>query len=320
MSINHDQKPLNECNDKSPLSDELNTDTTPPFCPTDNEPSKNDVSALEWLEEQDEFDAAGRAAMCNPMQTGQIVNDLENPNRDVIYRYSKAIRGTNQAVKELFSNIIVLDTRSRSFRVPIIWGTQENAVVKILQDNVRKDNSLVIDRIKLPMLAIYASTYQPNLNRYTYSKAVNYFRGSDGKPGITFQEGRHAKDTIFGLTRGIPIDVGYSLFAWTSHLADMDQIVQQVVTKFDFLAYIRVQGVPWQTIVRLDGIDNNLTPEPGDQKLRVIKFQFNLTAETYIPQPIVRKKAVLKERIGIFNMDQTEVLARLEEAVKEFEE
>jgi hypothetical protein len=55
----------------------------------------------------------------------------------------------------------------------------------------------------------------------------------------------------------------------------------------------------------------------------VIKFQFNITAETYIPQPIARRKAILKTKVelvdGMTEDEITQVMARLEEAVKELE-
>jgi hypothetical protein len=73
----------------------------------------------------------------------------------------------------------------------------------------------------------------------------------------------------------------------------------------------------------LDSVANNIEFEPGDKQQRVIKFQFNMTTQTYIPQPIARKKAVLKMRTSIYNevdeQDITEVLGRLEHAIEDFE-
>ena len=103
----------------------------------------------------------------------------------------------------------------------------------------------------------------------------------------------------------------------------MNQILEQILTKFSHAAYIRVTGVPWEIIVKLDSIANNLENEPGDQAIRVIKFEFNLTAQTYIPQPIERKKAILKTKIdfvdGLSEDEITAVLARIEESVKDLE-
>jgi hypothetical protein len=188
---------------------------------------------------------------------------------------------------------------------------------------VKQDPSLVVHRIKLPMLALYSSDFTPNNDRYIYHGAIDYLRRfrEDGKPGLTEDEGGLERSTIFGVARGIPIDIGYQLTAWTLYLEDMDQILEQILRKFSPVAYIRIQGVHnWETIVKLESIANNIVTEPGDQAQRVIKFQFGLKAETFIPQPIVRKKAVLKTQIdmvdAVSDEEITRVISRIEEAIK----
>jgi hypothetical protein len=269
----------------------------------------------------------GQQAQCDPMQTGQITEDLRKPkDPSVIYRYSKAIRGADEALKDLFSDLICIDEAGNTVPIPIIWGTQEKAVAAVLQTNVRQDSTLVVNRLKLPMLSIYNNGITFNQDRYIYHKAVDYFRGfrTDGKPGFTTKERRHERDTVFGVARGIPIDVTYQLTAWTSYVEDMNQILEQVLTKFSPVAYIRIQGVHnWETIVKMDSIANNLESEPGDQQVRVVKFQFGMTAETFIPQPIVRKKAVLHQKIdmvdNVSDAEITEVISRLENLIEGLE-
>ena len=257
---------------------------------------------------------------CDPMQTGAIVNDLNNPNRNTIYRYAKSVRATDEAVMDLFRNLVILDEDGKAHPVPIIWATQERAVAAVVQENVRKDETLVVDRIKLPMLAISSTGYTIAPARYTYHQAINYLTGPDGKPTFTASE-KYERDTVFGVARGIPLDIEYTLLAWTMHLEDMNQILEQIVTKFSPVAYIKVRGVLWEVSVKINSIANNLQTEPGDQALRVVKFQFGLTAESYVAQPIKREKAVLKTRVDIVNAlneDQiSEVLNRLEDAVEE---
>lgn len=334
---------LNPCNE--PGNIKTHVDQPPPFCregltqpssgTIDHEPfltSKADVAArdLSWLEDATQSKLGqGAAALCDPQQTGHIINDqgdgLGPPNRNTIYRYAKSIRGTDEAVKQLFEDIIVLDEAGKAHSIPIIWATQEKAVAYILQEHVRKDESLVVDRIRLPMLAIYASEYNFNQDRYVYHKAVDYLRAPQlgWKPGFTVSE-RYQRDTVFGVSKGIPLDIGYTLYAWTLYEEDMNQILTQIITKFSPMAYIRVRGISWEIGVKLNSIANNVDIEPGDKKTRVFKYQFGLTAESFVAQPIVRKKAVLKTRIeftdSIEDEDVTEVLARLEQAVKELEE
>jgi len=223
--------------------------------------------------------------------TGQIRNDLDTPDRGVIYRHSRALRGANDAMVDLFRNIEVLDLEGKAHIVPIMWASQERAVAALLQDNVRKDNSLVVDRIKLPIMAIWASGHAPDPNRFTYQKAMSLLPWLDplGEAGFTQRE-KYQRDTVFGVTRGVPINISYTLYVWALYQTDMDQILEAIWLKFSPVAYIRIRGVYWEVIVTLDGEGNNQDIEPGDNKLRVIKYQFNMTAKSYIPQPITRIK------------------------------
>src|SRR5690606_17805105 len=128
----------------------------------------------------------------------------------------------------------------------------------ILQDNIRKDDSLVVNRIRLPIMAIHSSDIQVDLNRYTYHKAQDYLRRlrPDSKPGFTVKE-KYDRDTVFGLARGIPLNISYNLYLWTMYIEDMVQLLEQVILKFSPVAYINVRGVQWETIVTLDSIANN---------------------------------------------------------------
>lgn len=282
----------------------------------------------------------GEPNYCDPMLTGKIVDDPNTPplapDRSVVYRYAKGFRSIDEAVRGLFENVDVIDDRGKVFRVPIIWGSQERAIAAILQKNVRKDNTGVVDRIILPMLSIYTSEYSFPRERFIHHMAVDYKRGIQrynndgyevgaigGSPGMTHQEQRNA-DTILGTTRGIPVDLGYTLTIWTAFWEDMNQILEQIANKFNPLAYIRLQGVTnWESTVRIDSVSNNLDVEPGDINKRVFKFVLNLTAESYIPQPIIRRKAVLKTRVEVADSidpsDIQSVIARIENAVGDLE-
>lgn len=322
------QKSYNDCNPKGPTPNP-NLDPAPPYCErdpndTDNLRGINDAT-LNWLKDcQSVMKKTGYGAKvdCDPMQRGHIINDVQNPDRTTIYRYSKSIRGTDEAILDMFRDVVVIDEDGKAWPIPVLLGTPEKAVAAIVQDNVRKDETLVVDRIKLPLIAITQSAIDYDLDRYTYHKALNYFPRLDGKPGLTVNE-KYERDTVFGVARGVPINIGYTITAWTMYTEDMNQILEQILTKFSHAAYIRVTGVPWEVIVKIDSIANNMETEPGDKNIRVIKYEFNITAQTYIPQPIQRKKAVLTTKIafvdGMTEEEINEVMARIEETVKELE-
>lgn len=322
------------CQQPGPIK-EYNFDNPPPYCRDDQsncdhnpqEQSLKDVASIpnSWLEEATlRKTGNGQRADCDPMLKGHIVNeqDGKNVDRNIIYRYSKSLRGTDEAVKSLFNDVIVLDESTKAHTVPIIWGTQEKAVVAILGENYRKDDSMVVDRIRLPIMSIHSNSYDIDMSRYTYHKAENYLREfkNNWRPGFTTKE-KWERDTVFGVSRGLPVNIGYSLFVWTKFEEDMNQITEQIITKLTPMGYIRVKGIGWEIPVRLESIANNIDYDPGDQKIRVCKYQFNLMVESYIAQPIIRKKSVLKTKIEITDNleDETisEVIARLEQAVEE---
>ena len=321
---NHQQKSYVECNTKGPQGD-VNLDVAPGYCETgdgENLRSPND-STLNWLKDQTmKKTGFGSKVDCDPMQRGKIVNDVENPDRTVIYRYSKSIRGTDEAILDMFRNVVVIDEDGKAWPIPAMLGTPEKAVAAIVQDNVRKDETLVVDRIKLPMIAITQTGIDYDVERYTYHKALNYFNRSDGKPGFTVKE-KYERDTIFGVAKGIPVNISYTITAWTMYQEDMNQIIEQVLTKFSQAAYIRVTGIPWEIIVTIDGIANNVDQEPGDSAIKVTKYEFNITAKSYISQPITRKKAVLKAKIdfvdGVTEEEIAKILETIEVTVKELE-
>jgi len=325
-SNNQQQRGLNQCDQSGSLPLDVNLDQSPPYCNPNLDPNNkrsvngDDLSFLKDIGMQKT--GFGAKNDCDPMQRGVIVNDLENPERNVLYRYSRSIRGTDEAMLDMFNNVVVLDEDGKAWPIPIILGPPEKAVAAIVQDNVHKDETLVVDRLKLPLLALSQGNIDYDLNRYTYHKALNYFNDSNNKPGITVSE-KYSRDTVFGSARGIPINISYTLTAWTMYREDMNQILEQILSKFSQIAYIRVVGVPWEVIVKLDSVANNLENEPGDQAVRVIKYEFNLQVETYIPQPIERKKSVLKVKIdlidGLSENEVTEVMARIEESVKELQ-
>ncbi|RKY76265.1 hypothetical protein DRQ00_09095, partial [candidate division KSB1 bacterium] len=320
------QKSLNECGEPRQEHPKQPKDPYANYCPPENaqfracEGVENMYNApnaeFQGLDDDITFkrEGLGEPNYCDPMLTGQIVDDKNAPDlppdKSVIYRYNQGFRSIDEAVKRLMMNIVVIADDGQVFPVPVIWGSQEAAVQFILQSNIRKDNTGVVDRIVLPMISVYTSDYGFPRERFIHHMALDYKRGVrltdrqgqpvgsvGGSPSWVHRE-KWDRDTVLGIARGIPVDLGYTVTIWTMFWEDMNQILEQIATKFNPLAYIRVQGVTnWESTVRIDSVGNNLDLEPGDTNKRVFKFQVSMTAESYLPQPIVRRKAVLKTKV-----------------------
>ena len=330
----HTQQSLHPCEPRNPLPADVNIDKPPSRCvATDPDQPPPDVlnqqdpkpkNIIELLAQVENINAKiGAAANCDPMMTGQIVPDPNDPNPSVIRTYPRGIRGTDMAMKDMFSDLIVMDDNGTQHPVPIIWGTQEEAVAAMIQGNYRHDETLVVDRVRLPMMSIIGSSPEVDRERYTYHYAWDLGRSirSDYRPGYTLSE-KYPQDTVLGLARGVPINIKYTVTAWTWFSEDMNQIVEQVILKTVPMAYIRIRGVKWEVVVELDSMENNFELEPAENQVGVKKYGFNLTAKTYIPQPIHRRKAVLKTRLDFVNslseQELSQVLERIEETVKEY--
>jgi hypothetical protein len=295
--------------------------------------SQKDVSTsdeLAWLEEATLSKLGnGQSGLCDPIQAGHIMNEqggpVPAPNRNVVYRYSKALRGCDEAMMDLFRDIVILDEQGKAHSVPIIWATQEKAVSAILGENWRQDDSGIVEQIPLPVMAMHMNDIAVDPKRYTYHKALDYLRDHrrDWKPGMTRNEGRHEYDTVFGVSRGVPVTLSYTLYAWTMHREDLNQIVESVLLKTMPMAYIRVRGVSWEIGVKLVSTRSNINVDGGDREVPIYKYEFTFSTETYVPQPIVRRKAVLSvqtEIVDAINDDEvSEVISKLEETVKELQ-
>lgn len=296
---NHNSKEFEDCRPLSPVQSDLHNRLRKACSPSDPEP----------CEDTGRWKPKGFAPLCDLQKTGAIVNDISDEvRRREVYRYANNIGACNEAMMKLFSNIIVTDTNNKIHPIPIIPGTQEKAVAWLMAEHARKDNTLVVGMPVLPVLALHQSDISYDPARYTYHKAL--------MPGGKIISEDRENDTILRTSRGIPVNISYTLYAWTEFKVDMHQILTQIYTKCCPATYIEIKGDPWETMVRLDSSADNKDIEVQDQKLRVIKYQFYLTVETYISEPIVRDKMVLGIATDFVNsVDEnklTEVYGRIE--------
>ncbi len=303
---------LGPCEDIPLSTPSLNVDNPPPFCPDPcPEPNQKRVDTSGIGKKKYKL---GQSAQCDPYTSGQVRENMAaDPNRRLIYRQPKSIRALTEGMLDLFSNITVIDEFGSQHSVPIAYATQERAVSVILQENVRKD-STVVDRVTLPLMSIYASSFSMDWDRYTYHWNQNFFAERSGKP-LNFGSEKKPFDTAYGFSRGLPVDIGYQLNIWTYYVEDIYQIVEQCILKFSPLAYIRTQGNQWITAVKLDAISPDIDLEPGNTRQRLVRFQILMTAQHYIAQPIARYKTVLDERVDFMNSinehEVTDIFRRL---------
>src|SRR5690349_6958111 len=99
------EKYLNECIVPDPIEPPLNIDGPEKYCANCEEPTQKYVGFYEDLKKSQANIGIGQSANCDPIQSGQIAENMaKRPNRNTIYRYSKGIRGCDEAIIDLFSD------------------------------------------------------------------------------------------------------------------------------------------------------------------------------------------------------------------------
>jgi len=246
---------------------------------------------------------------------------LGKMTRSAISAYSRTLRGCDQCVVNEFKNIFVLDPEGKINHVPVVWGPQEKAVAIALSPAIDKQN-IRIDRIKLPMLAVASGDLEFDPSRFTYHMAYRWFyEGMDVSSKLAYGTEKRYGDTVFGKSRGLPVTKRYTLYAWARYTEDMNQLLEQVMLKFAPILTLEVPDVHWEVILKLDGVSNGISSEIGDSAIRIIKYEFGLTAETYISRGFIRGKTVfdLQSEVGIGLGDDFQKEYVIEDSVTEGE-
>lgn len=227
------------------------------------------------------------------IQQPKMFQPTSEVGRNYIHGYAKCIRNTNLSTVDLFSDVTIIDDNI-IYPVPIIWGTQEKAVIytfgeQFVSNPDRQENGLV-DRIRLPIIALSGGDIQFDQSRYTFHEARR--RGGPTGKGIYNQE-KKPFDTVYRFSKGIPVNISYTLTIWAKYYEHLMQMVEQILLKFSPIAYIKPEGIPWETIIKLENSSSNVNDDVGDRQERILKYVFSLTAESYIIQPVKRDKTVL---------------------------
>ncbi len=225
----------------------------------------------------------------NPeIQKPRIYTPKSNVSRHYIYGYSKCIRNTNKAMMDLFSDTTIIDN-DIIYPVPIIFGSHERAAIYVFGEqfvkNPDRQEAGLVDRIILPVMALNPGDISLDENRYIYHKAD--IQRAYGNEKRNF-------DVVYRFAKGIPVNFNYTLNLWSKYYEHLMQMVEQVMQKFSLVSYITIEGIPWETPVKLTGSTNNINMEVEDSQVRILKYSFSIVAEGHITQPIRRDKSVLQ--------------------------
>lgn len=256
----------------------------------------------------------------NPeVQTPRMFQPQSEVGRRYVFGYARSIRNTDQAVQDLFEGISVLQ-EDQLYPVPLIRGEMEKAIAYAFGEQFAsapdRAEAGLVDRVVLPLMSLRPGDVNFAPERFIHHAALR-FGGPPVRDIPAYGEETRPYDVAFRYSKGIPIDRTYTLTVWTKYEEDMSQILEQILLKFSPIAYIDVEGVPWETPVKITGSANNSNSEVEDHQVRILKYVFNLTAESHIAQPVRRDKTVLKIIQKTALSDENGASQELEETVQE---
>ena len=176
------------------------------------------------------------------------------------------LRAYDDAAEKLFGDISVIatgkDGHQRRFPVPMIWADEQEAAAYVLKDCVGG----VVDRIRLPLLAIHCPGHFPDSSRAA-TAGTTAFR------------------------------IDYTLFAWTMFPEEMTQIVQNIlgaIYSLDFRDEGSL-GVPLGSELVLVDVGSKCYPTNQDT-VNIIKYRFNLAVHALLPQADLQPEELTEDR------------------------
>ena len=150
----------------------------------------------------------------------------------MVYKYSKKLRTTDEAVKALFNELVIIDEKGYTHLVPCLWANDEK-IQCLIGENISSEDGtqkLKTDIIKLPIIGVFS--------------------------------------TDIYMVESTPV-VSYMVSVYALFQEDMNQILEQIVLKFDNKKNCRLH-----TIARnYDGTDARAP------SLKILKSIFNITVE-----------------------------------------
>lgn len=188
--------------------------------------------------------------------------------------YNQSIRKIVLAFGSLFESIYVTrseqdGTETEKIRVPLSYGSKEKFIWRLTQESSLSKNSRV--QIVLPKLGFEISTmlYDPTrkLNR-------------------TIQRSQVIQNSYVTSYAEVPYIINFSLYAFTRHMDDMLQIIEQIVPYFapDFTVTIKMNDLHPSVDIPfvLNSVALNENYEGSFETRRALISTFDFSAKTFI--------------------------------------
>jgi len=192
------------------------------------------------------------------------------------YYYYQSLRRTIIQFLDLFNDIKVIryardgTTVTKYVEVPLKFAGKEKTWHWIYQ---RKDDEM------LPMMSVTLTSID---------FAVDRMGNKSNKIVKTVDP---ANNLVQRFINPVPYNINFTLSVWTLHMSDADQIIEQILPFFTPEIYMRVNipeiGGTFDVKVIFQSCTPDITIEMPDEERRVIMWNLDFIAQTYLFRPIV---------------------------------
>lgn len=207
------------------------------------------------------------------------------------YYYYQALRKTIVQFLDVFNDIKIKrydenGTFQRYVTVPIKFAPKERAYYYIFEQHQDE---------MLPMMSV-------TLN------SVNFASERMGNRYKTLTKSTSADSgTVQRFLNPVPYDLGFTVFAWTKYMTDIDQILEQVLPYFAPHIFIRVH-IPelnfyFDTKVIFNGATPDIATDMSEEERRVIRYSLDFTVQAYLFTPVEDKGLIRKIFINYYLTD-----------------
>lgn len=195
------------------------------------------------------------------------------------YYYNKSLRRLVVGFGTLFNNIYVSHDNytdpDTTLRVPITYASQEKFIQRLLNPSSITDGTRIENQ--LPRISYHVNSITPDPSR----RRARFSASSKLNPA-----GSSCNNVGSQIANEQPVNVGINLFAYTRHIDDMLQIIEQIMPFFvpDHIIKIELTDSGDPVNIPIVMVSNNLTDKyDGDFNGRRIHIaSFNFVAKSYI--------------------------------------
>lgn len=180
-------------------------------------------------------------------------------------KVTEIYKDTLQFLINRFSDFVYINDQDELTRVPCWHGSSERVVAKLKQEST----------IVLPVMSVFRSGNTVDAARRRSSSLIVYDKYWD--------KDKQRAVRVVNLSP-VPINISYKLNVWTKYQEDMDQITEQIHRAFNPDIEIKTKYNSTTKAFLTSESDSNEANIPDAQD-RVIKKVFDISVESYIPNP-----------------------------------